>query len=93
MRTFLPYLFILVCPLMMLFMMRGMHGHRSDNAHGQGAVDEHGTLRQGESLTSLTDERARLEEQLAELDAEIDAKAAPAEQSHGSAVQTKQLSR
>ena len=55
MRTFLPYLFILVCPLMMLFMMRGMHGHRSDNAHGQGAVDEHGTLRQGESLTSLTD--------------------------------------
>jgi len=93
MRAFLPYLFILVCPLMMLFMMRGMHGHRSDNAHGQGAVDEHGTLRQGQTLTSLTDERARLEEQLAELDAEIDAKAAGAEQSHDSAVRTARLSR
>lgn len=93
MRAILPYLFILVCPLMMLFMMRGMHGHRSDNAHGQGAVDEHGTLRQGQSLTSLTDERARLEEQLAELDAEIDAKAAGAEQSHDSAARTAQLSR
>ena len=93
MRAFLPYLFILVCPLMMLFMMRGMHGHRSDNAHGQGAFDEHGTLRQGQSLTLLTDERDRLEEQLAELDAEIDAKAARAEQSHESAAQTAQLSR
>ena len=93
MRALLPYLFILVCPLMMLFMMRGMHGHRSDNAHGQGAVDEHGTLRQGQTLTSLTDERARLEEQLAELDAEIDAKAAGAEQSHDSAVRTARLSR
>ena len=93
MRAFLPYLFILVCPLMMLFMMRGMHGHRSDNAHGQGAVDEHGTLRQGQSLTSLTDERARLEEQLAELDAEIDAEASRAEQAHESAVQTARLSR
>ena len=88
MRAFLPYLFILVCPVMMLFMMRGMHGHRSDNAHGQGAVDEHGTLRQGESLTSLTDERARLEEQLAELDAEIDAKAGRATQSHEAVLRT-----
>jgi len=93
MRALLPYLFILVCPLMMLFMMRGMHGHRSDNAHGQGAADEHGTLRQGQSLTSLTDERARLREQLAELDAEIDTKATRAEQSQGSAAQAEQLSR
>lgn len=93
MRALLPYVFILVCPLMMLFMMRGMHGRRSDNAHGQGAVDEHGTPRQGQSLTSLSDERARLEKQLAELDAEIDAKAASAEQSHGAAVQSEQLLR
>ena len=93
MRAFLPYLFILVCPVMMLFMMRGMHGRRSDNAHGQGAVDEHGTPRQGQSLASLSDERARLEKQLAKLDAEIDAKAAGAEQSHDSAVRTARLSR
>lgn len=93
MRAFLPYLFILVCPLMMLFMMRGMHGRRSDNAPGHGAFDEHGTLRRGQSLTSLNDERDRLEEQLAELDAEIDANAASAERSHGSAVPTEQLSR
>jgi Protein of unknown function (DUF2933) len=93
MRALLPYVFILVCPLMMLFMMRGMHGRRSDNAHGQGAVDEHGTPRQGQSLASLSDERARLEKQLAELDAEIDAKAAPAEKSHESAAQAEQLAR
>jgi hypothetical protein len=93
MRAFLPYIFILVCPLMMLFMMRGMHGRRSDDAHGQGAFDEHGTLRRGQSLTLLSDERARLEVQLAELEAEIEVKAAPGEQSHGSAVQTEQLLR
>jgi hypothetical protein len=93
MRAFLPYLFILVCPLLMLYMMRGMHGRRSDNAHGQGAFDEHGALRQGQSLTLLSGERARLEAQLAELDAEIEVKAAPGEQSHGSVVQTEQLLR
>ena len=26
MRELLPYLFILACPVMMIFMMRGMHG-------------------------------------------------------------------
>jgi hypothetical protein len=29
---FLPLLFILVCPLMMIFMMRGMHGGRGRQA-------------------------------------------------------------
>ena len=88
MTAFLPYLFILICPLMMFFMMRGMHGQRSHDARDQGTVDEHGTLRQGQSLTSLTDERARLEEQLAELDAEIDAKAGRATQSHEAVLRT-----
>lgn len=89
----LPYLFILICPLMMLFMMRGMHGKRSDNTHGPGAFDEQGTLRQGQSLTLLTGERDRLEGQLAELDAEIDAKGPQIDQSHESRVQKAQLSR
>ena len=93
MRALLPYLFILICPLMMIFMMRGMRGHRSDNVDGQGAFDEHGALRHGQSLTLLAGERDRLEEQLAELDAEIDAKAASAEQSPKSAAQTAQLLR
>jgi hypothetical protein len=88
MTAFLPYLFILICPLMMLFMMRGMHGQRSHDARDQGAFDEHGRLRQGQSLTLLADERDRLEEQLAELDAEIDAKAGRATQSHEAVLRT-----
>lgn len=88
MTAFLPYLFILICPLMMLFMMRGMHGQRPHDARDQGAFDEHGRLRQGQSLTLLADERDRLEEQLAELDAEIDAKAGRATQSHEAVLRT-----
>jgi hypothetical protein len=93
MRAFLPFLFILVCPLMMLFMMRRMHGRRSDDAQDSGAFDENGTLRQGQRLRSLSGERARLEQQLAELDAELDAKEVPAGQSHSPAMGTEQLLR
>ena len=34
MRNLLPFLFLLVCPVMMIFMMRGMHGggHGSSKA-------------------------------------------------------------
>jgi DUF2933 family protein len=30
----LPFLFILICPLAMVFMMRGMHGHGGHHAGG-----------------------------------------------------------
>lgn len=32
MEEILPFLFILICPVMMLFMMRGMHGGRNQQA-------------------------------------------------------------
>ena len=41
MRSLLPFAFILICPLMMLFMMRGMHGHDAHPAE-KGAPDAHG---------------------------------------------------
>jgi Protein of unknown function (DUF2933) len=42
----LPFLLVLACPLMMVFMMRGMHGHGDrrhsgePRAHGQLSLDE-----------------------------------------------------
>lgn len=32
----LPLLVLLACPLMMVFMMRGMHGHRNEHRHERG---------------------------------------------------------
>uniref|UniRef100_UPI0034DD72D1 DUF2933 domain-containing protein n=1 Tax=Lactococcus sp. TaxID=44273 RepID=UPI0034DD72D1 len=34
-----PYAFILVCPLMMLFMMRGMHGKHSESSSNHEAMN------------------------------------------------------
>ena len=45
MRELLFIAFIVACPLMMIFMMRGGHGHgsgRSDHAGGHGRDDEPG---------------------------------------------------
>ncbi|CDI47683.1 MAG: DUF2933 domain-containing protein [Lactococcus lactis] len=36
-----PYAFILVCPLMMLFMMRGMHGKHSESSSNHEANEFH----------------------------------------------------
>jgi hypothetical protein len=37
MKSILPVLFVLICPLMMLFMMRGMHGQNHDHGKGERA--------------------------------------------------------
>lgn len=55
MRTLLPLLLVLACPLMMLVCMRGMRGHGSSQEQG----------------TAHTDEAARLREEIAELREEI----------------------
>lgn len=49
-------LFVLACPLMMLFMMRGMHGHRGQ-PHQSG---------EQKTLEELKRERDTLNEQIAE---------------------------
>jgi hypothetical protein len=54
----LPLLIVLACPLMMIFMMRGMHGHGSD-----GAGREEQALRT-RTLEELKHERDLLNEEI-----------------------------
>jgi hypothetical protein len=68
MTTILPFvLLVLICPLAMIFMMRGMHGHGSKNEATDQAV-------QGAPLkaTELRELRESLEARIEELDARID---------------------
>ena len=53
--SFLPLLLVLACPLMMVFMMRGMHGGRGDT---------HGSTTRKKSLAELTHERDQLDEEI-----------------------------
>ncbi len=75
MSSLLPLLFILACPLMMIFMMRGMGhgshaGHTAGQAsHGPAVVD---SANQGSNAEDLQALRFELEERLQELDARID---------------------
>ncbi|MGH2727605.1 MAG: DUF2933 domain-containing protein [Actinomycetota bacterium] len=58
MRTVLPLLLLLACPLMMFACMRGMRGHGSQDAQtGQNANDEAALLR--EEVAVLREELAR----------------------------------
>jgi hypothetical protein len=52
--AFLPLILILACPLMMIFMMRGMHGH------GGNAQAEPKPRREQMSLDELKQERDEL---------------------------------
>lgn len=57
MRQYLPLLLLLACPLMMIFMMRGMMGHGSHGGHGKD--DAHGAP---DTPARLTDEATSPEE-------------------------------
>jgi TolA-binding protein len=71
MRSLLPFLFILVCPIMMLFMMRGMHGHGSHQAE-KGATDAKGMGDTGDDqITGLREQRDQLEARVDELEAQL----------------------
>lgn len=54
-----PYLLILVCPLMMIFMMRGMHG-----GHNMKSQD---MIRQDEEIAQLKAQNEQMVKDLAEL--------------------------
>ena len=78
MSQYLFLLLILACPLMMIFMMRGMHGGHGGNAegghtHGM-AGGCHGNMHgQGDSASSLDDlrrQREDLDRQIEEREAE-----------------------
>ena len=67
MRSWWPLLFLLACPLMMIFMMRGMGGMRGGRDKPTSHADEH--MHDTGAPTSKTpDDR---DERLAELEREV----------------------
>ena len=73
MKDLLPILLVLICPLMMLFMMRGMHGlgkHANDQHAGH---DRPGVIggRDDPDVTALLEERDELEARVEELEARM----------------------
>jgi TolA-binding protein len=71
MRSLLPFVFILICPLMMLFMMRGMHGHGAHPAE-KGTTEADGIPdTQQDQITELREQRDRLEARVDELEAQM----------------------
>jgi hypothetical protein len=73
MRSLLPFLFILICPLMMLFMMRGMHGRGADSADQHSKPDQQRVLEAGEDpqIIELRQQRDQMEARVDELEAQM----------------------
>lgn len=64
--NWLPLLILLICPLMMVFMMFGGHGH--SHRHGDGHQKAHDSLNELESkVTALEKENEKLREEINEL--------------------------
>ena len=61
MRTLLPLLILLGCPLMMIFMMRGGHGHGA--AHGSGHDAHRPARTRDERIADLEREIASLRDE------------------------------
>lgn len=78
MKSLLPFLIILACPLMMIIMMRGMHGSHEHGAKGADLEARPDELRRARAEFQAhiedLDERIRL---LEGKDAETDLSAAP----------------
>ncbi|MCD5507328.1 DUF2933 domain-containing protein [Lactobacillus delbrueckii subsp. lactis] len=64
-----PYLLILVCPLMMIFMMRGMHGGHNmmRGMHGGHNMKSQDMIRQDEEIAQLKAKNEQMVKDLAEL--------------------------
>ena len=69
MGNYLYFLLILACPLMMIFMMRGMHGSHGGNANGGHAHDHSDSTEMIDGRSSSLD---GLRRQRDELDRRID---------------------
>ncbi len=72
MGTYLLLLLILACPLMMILMMRGMHGRRGGNADGE--VHGHAGCGHGRSDSDASPSLDELRRQRHELDQQIEAR-------------------
>lgn len=73
MKALLPFLFILICPLMMLFMMRGMHGHGAHAGDQHPGPGQESVLegREDPEVATLLEQRDRLEARVEELEAQM----------------------
>jgi hypothetical protein len=74
MRQFLPLLLLLACPLMMVFMMRGMHGHGSHEKGGSPEAPDKQHLHAGASAGAdeLRQLRDEIDTRLQVMDARIE---------------------
>ena len=71
MANYLFLLLVLACPLMMVFMMRGMHGGHGDKAEGGHAHGHAGGCHDSRaSLGELRERRDELDREIAEQEAE-----------------------
>ena len=75
MSSYLFLLLVLACPLMMVFMMRGMHGGHGGNAdsghaHGGGGCHSNGSADTSGSLDDLRRQRDDLDRQIEQREAE-----------------------
>jgi len=61
MRDLLPLLFLLACPIMMIFMMRGMHGgqDKSEGGHSPQARHHDGHSPQGRATDARIEQLER----------------------------------
>lgn len=73
MQTLLSYLLLLLCPLAMFFMMRGMHGRRTHAAAQHEGPGQRGILGGSEDteVATLRDQRDQLEARVDELEAQM----------------------
>lgn len=73
MKSLIPFLFILACPLMMLFMMRGMHGHGAHSADQQPGPGRRSITEGSEDpdVADLREQRDQLEVRVQELEAQM----------------------
>jgi hypothetical protein len=74
MKEILPFLLVLVCPLMMIFMMRGMRGggDHAGGRRGDGSRQVHDASTDSMSAGELGNLRDDIDERLQEMDARID---------------------
>lgn len=73
MKELLPYLFILICPLMMLFMMRVVHGRSAHAADQYPAASQRSILDacEGGEVATLREQRDQLETRVQELETQM----------------------
>ncbi len=72
MGNYLPLLFILACPLMMIFMMRGMHGGHDMGASDQEPSHDEESNRNHRDAVRADQRIVDLERQVAQLRAQRD---------------------